>query len=315
MTQLQPRPFCGEQDHNKVMSFLNGRSHWRTLPDYWNTGKSPIGIYLTMYLGDHKNHLLWQDGNGAIQAYTYLSPDADTPIYFTPEARHWRIFVHPEWRNEALFTDLLEDAEARLNQRVSRETMTTVAYDSDDWLTAVLEKNGYKRDAACDVYMTRLLTNDIVVKPMPIGFSVRAFAGESEIESRAIVTNDAFGGFAESNEWAEINIRRMMRFCSGGQAVDLVAVDDQGVLAASAIVAIDPVTKLGEFDPVGTRPSYQRQGLASALLWHGLKMMRDMGMETAVIRTEIDNIPAQLTYEGVGFEIVDKLYNYIKEDK
>ena len=297
------------------MAFLNGRSHWQKLPDYWNVGKSPIGIYLTTYQGKHKNHQLWQDEQGEIQAYTYLSPDEKTPIYFTPEERHWRISLHPEWRDEALFTNLLQDAEAWLNMRASQKPMRTVAYETDGWLTAVLEQNGYVRGDAADVYMTRSLVDEISGKHVPAGFSVRSFAGESEIEQRAIVTNDAFGGFAESSEWAITHVRRMMRFCEEGQAVDLVAVDDQGTLAASAIVTVDPVTKLGEFDPVGTRQMYQRRGLASALLHEGLKMMRDMGMETAVIRTGIDNIPAQRAYEGVGFETVDKLYNYIKMDE
>jgi len=312
---LQPRPFCGEEDHDKVIAFLNGRSQWHQLPDYWNTGKSTIGIYLTMYLGKCENHQLWLDEQGEIQAYTYLSPDANTPIYYTPEVRHWRIALHPEWRDEVLYAELLLDAERRLDKRASQEPFQTVAYDSDGWLTAVLEQNGYVRDVAKDVYMTRLLAKEIPPMLMPPGFSVRAFAGDSEIESRAIVTNDAFGGFTESSEFATTNIRRMMRFCDDGQAVDLVAVDDQGILAASAIVDIDPITKVGEFDPVGTRHSYQRRGLATALLYEGLKMMRDMGMETAVIRTEIDNIPAQRAYEGVGFETVDKLYNYIKIDE
>jgi ribosomal protein S18 acetylase RimI-like enzyme len=312
MTDLQSRPFCGEDDHEKVIAFLNGRSYWQQLPDYWNTGKSPIGIYLTMYLGKQDNHQLWLDGNGDIQAYTYLSPDENTPIYFTPELRQWRIFLHPDRRDELLFTQLVADAEMRLHQRTSRQPIQTVAYDSDRWVTAVLEQNGYMRESASDVYMTRSLAEEIAVKSIPSGFSVRAFAGESEIEQRAIVTNDAFGGFAESSEWAVTNTRRMMRFCRKKQVVDLVAVDDQGILASSAVVAIDPVTKLGEFDPVGTRHSYQRRGLASVLLWHGLKMMRDLSMETAVVRTGIDNIPAQRTYEGVGFQIVDTIYNYVK---
>lgn len=148
---LQSRPFCGDDDHDKVIAFLNGRSRWQQVPDYWNTGKSPIGIYLTMYLGKRKNHQLWLDEQGGIQAYTYLSPDANTPIYYTPEVRQWRIVLHPEWRDDVLFAELLQDAERRLDKRSSQEPFQTVAYDSDGWLTAVLEQNGYVRDVAKDV--------------------------------------------------------------------------------------------------------------------------------------------------------------------
>ena len=63
---------------------------------------------------------------------------------------------------------------------------------------------------------------------------------------------------------------------------------------------------------MGTHRSFWRKGLAKALLLTGLHWMRGTGMETAVIRTEVDNIPAQKAYESIGFQTVDKLYRYAK---
>jgi ribosomal protein S18 acetylase RimI-like enzyme len=71
----------------------------------------------------------------------------------------------------------------------------------------------------------------------------------------------------------------------------------------------DPVTRLGEFDPVGTHRLYQRRGLAKALLLTGLHWLRGAGMQTAVIRTEVDNLPAQRAYQAIGFRIIDRLFH------
>lgn len=104
----------------------------------------------------------------------------------------------------------------------------------------------------------------------------------------------------------------MMRFCQADNAIDFVVTTSDGRLVSSGIGSVDPVTKLGEFDPVGTHQAFWRKGLAKALLLTGLHWMRGAGMETAVIRTEVDNIPAQKAYQSIGFQTVDKLYRYTK---
>ena len=43
--------------------------------------------------------------------------------------------------------------------------------------------------------------------------------------------------------------------------------------------------------------------------------MKGAGMQTAVIRTEVDNIPAQRAYHSIGFQIVDRLFLYEKLSK
>jgi len=43
--------------------------------------------------------------------------------------------------------------------------------------------------------------------------------------------------------------------------------------------------------------------------------MKGAGMQTTVIRTEVDNIPAQRAYHSVGFQIEDRLFVYEKLPK
>lgn len=315
---LTPRPFRGIDDHENVMHFLGGRhsrSAWIPPVPYWTTGKSRIGIYLTMFEGNRNNHQLWQDDNGRVHAYTSLSPDENTPITFMPEKRDWRGFIHPDYWSEERMRELMAAAEIRLKQRASQEPITTAAYESDVANTAVLEANGYVKQEALDVYMTRPLDQPIPTPTVPAGFVIRQFAGETEIESRAIVTNSAFGGFAEVSEWSLHNLQNMMRFCQTDGAVDFVAVTTDGQIVSSAIAFCDPSTQLGEFDPVGTHRDFWRQGLAKALLLTGLHWLKAKGMATAVVRTSINNQPAKKAYESIGFQTVDTLYRYQKRNE
>ena len=59
----------------------------------------------------------------------------------------------------------------------------------------------------------------------------------------------------------------------------------------------------------------QRRGLAKAVLTRGLELMKEAGMQRAVVRTGSDNAAAIAAYTSVGFEITDHLLNYRKERK
>jgi ribosomal protein S18 acetylase RimI-like enzyme len=314
MMNLRPRPVELDRDTALLSEFLTGRQPWTPLPPYWNTGKTRMNLYLTMYEGMNSNHLLWEDEAGVVQGYTYLSPDEETPIYSTPELREWRVLVHPDLRSKELVGRLITDAETRLNTRASNHPLTTVAYDSDQDLIDSLGEHGYVRQRELEVYMLRDLSAPIAAPVVPDGFVVRPFAGVHEIRTRASVTNSAFGGFEGPNDWALSDVGYMILFCAAIKAIDFVVATTAGVVASSAIAFYDPVTKLGEFDAVGTHRSYQRRGLAKALLLTGLHWLKGAGMETAVIRTDVDNAAALRAYESIGFETVDKLWLYEKQD-
>lgn len=77
-----------------------------------------------------------------------------------------------------------------------------------------------------------------------------------------------------------------------------------GTLAATAIMWLDPVSRTAEFEPVGTHRSYRRQGLGTALLWHGMHRARDAGAEMMLVacRGAPTHPAARELYYGVGFQ-------------
>jgi GNAT superfamily N-acetyltransferase len=199
-----------------------------------------------------------------------------------------------------------------MNTRPSTHPLQTVAYESDLEMQERLAEHGYSKTKVGEVYMTRSLSEPIASPVVADGFVIRPFAGMPERETRAIVPNSAFGGFEGPSEWALNDIGYMFDFCYAINAIDIVAATTDGRIVSSAVVFYDPVTKLGEFDPVATHQQFQQQGLAKAAMLTGLHWLKGAGMETAVIRTTHDNVAAIATYQSIGYKIVDRLWHYEK---
>jgi ribosomal protein S18 acetylase RimI-like enzyme len=76
-----------------------------------------------------------------------------------------------------------------------------------------------------------------------------------------------------------------------------------GTMASSAIMWLDEVNKTAEFEPVGTHPHYRRQGLARAMMLHGMQLARAAGAThmTVVCRGAPGHPSARGLYYGLGF--------------
>jgi ribosomal protein S18 acetylase RimI-like enzyme len=82
---------------------------------------------------------------------------------------------------------------------------------------------------------------------------------------------------------------------------DLVAWTDDGRAAACTIAWPDPVSRVGNFEPVATHPDLVRRGYATAAMREGLRRLRDAGMRRAVVYTPIDNQRGAELYRSIGF--------------
>ncbi len=87
---------------------------------------------------------------------------------------------------------------------------------------------------------------------------------------------------------------------------DLIAVAPDGTIASFMIWWADSRSGVGQIEPFGTHPAYQRQGVGRALMYHGLREMRAAGMRLTRVCTE-DDRPATGFYEACGFADVGRL--------
>ena len=95
--------------------------------------------------------------------------------------------------------------------------------------------------------------------------------------------------------------------------LDLVAVTPEGEFASYCICWLDPQNKVGEFEPVGTRAAYRRMGIGKAVMYEGMRRLKALGAETAIVISSGSNAASRRLYESVGFEIIDSEYLYGKK--
>jgi GNAT superfamily N-acetyltransferase len=153
----------------------------------------------------------------------------------------------------------------------------------------------------------RSLEGDIPAPVVPDGWDVRGLRDE-DIDSRATAQYEAFapGSKTTPETW-----RHLMAHAPGyDRELDNVVVDPDGTVATGALTWVDPDNCVGLFEPVGTRPAFQRRGCGRAALLRGLRVLRDRGMSSAIVSTNATNGGAMALYRSVGFEERNQLCTY-----
>jgi len=225
------------------------------------------------------------------------------------------VYVQPELRGSPLAQDMNLWAEEQAVQ-IARELGKTTTYvlwilQDDAVLDNHFRQRGYRlaRGLVC---LTRNLEKLIPPAQVTGEFLVRECKGEPEVASLARAQYGAFTSAAPFERYLE-RFRIFMRSPVYDPNLDIVAVAPDGQIRAFCIVWMDPVNKVGLFEPVGTHPDFQRKGLGKAVMLEGFRRLRAGGMRQAIVSTFEDNLAAIKLYESVGFQIVNHLGTYEKD--
>ncbi len=230
---------------------------------------------------------VWEDG-GAIVGFGFLHSDRGYCWQVTPERRGSGLEVEiMAWCHEGTLTWRRENG---------LEPRCSVDVDGDDAARiAILESMGYQRTDVGPVAFEWDL-DDIAEPVLPEGFEVRGLRPE-DVDSRATCGAEAFASRTTPQSW-----RALMAGAPGYAAeLDTVVVAPDRTVAAAALAWLDRTNRIGLFEPVATRPSFQGRGCGKAALLRGLHAMRDHGMTRAFVSTTADNVSAQALYRSVGF--------------
>jgi ribosomal protein S18 acetylase RimI-like enzyme len=203
----------------------------------------------------------------------------------------------------------------RSQQKGETQTLDASALESDLPRLAFLERHGFERLSGDSILMARPLDQPIPDSALPPGFSIRPMGGEAEVEAYVTLHRAAFG-----TENMTVAYRRtIMSAPNYIPELDLVAVAPNGELAAFCVCQIFPDDapraggqKEGWTDPVATHPSYQRLGLAKALMLHGMRLLKARGIDTAILGTNGENLAMQRTAESIGFRVASNTLWYCK---
>lgn len=263
----------------------------------------PLGGIEWMLFGPHgfrPNDIvrLWEDERGDVAGWVILSsadafeyrvaPDhTGTPLEET--IVRWGVEGIRAWRT----ANSLDDR------------CVVECWAGDDPRAAILSRLGFIAGAVIGVVLTRPLDDAIAAPNVPDGWRIDGLHAAELIDSRAQTQFEAFspGSHTTPTTW-----RYLMNNAPGYEPdLDNIAISPAGEVCAAALIWLDEESRIGEFEPVGTRPQHQRKGLGKAILLRGVAKMRERGMRTAIVGTNAKNAAAIALYESVGFTIVNQV--------
>ena len=304
----EPRPYQDERDLEGMLRLLVAGRKADNGTYYIHAGDLKWWLYYPPLEGDYWDHIyLWDDSAqpGRLLGWALISP-----VF-----AGFDVFIQPELRGSLPAQEMFLWSEEKALQVTRRQGKTTIyvlwVLHDDDFLDKHFRQRGYRLGRGY-VHLTRNLDEMIPSVLDKGGFLVRECMGEPEVAARAKAQYGAFGSKAPFERYLE-RFRNFMRSPVYDHNLDIVAIASDGQVGAFCIVWMDPVNKVGLFEPVGTDPDFQRQGFGKAVMLEGLHRLRGGGMKQAIVSTFEDNPAAIKLYESVGFLMVNHLGTYEKD--
>lgn len=143
---------------------------------------------------------------------------------------------------------------------------------------------------------------------VPSGAVVRAVDFDREMEDRVAIHREVWhpSRFTAKSYAA---VRAAPGFMP---ELDLVAVAPDGSIAAYCICWYDPVNRIGEFEPVGARERFRRQGYGLAIMHEGLRRLQAIGATDAIVLSSATNSASHGLYSQSGFTVEGQYHSYAR---
>jgi len=286
--------------------------------------RDPLGNYLHIgdlqwwcrdgLLDDQQNWHFWYHSQGEAVALGIIDRNQIVCL------------LHPDFRTHERYLQVRQWGLQRIKERAHQQSekqyqVEEEAPDDDPEAQRFLEQEAYERQETYFHCYQQPLSEPVPAAVLPAGFTLRPIAAEAEAEMRAALQRDAF--FPRGSKTDEEGTARqlaVMKMPYYDAQLDLMIIAPDGTPAAGCICWVDPVNRVGLFEPVGTRPQFRRQGLATALMLGGLQRLRERGMQTALVlgahpgqeEKNTTFTSSRFVYEATGFRLLRRIYTYNK---
>jgi mycothiol synthase len=238
---------------------------------------------------------MWETGEGRLTAV--LNPDGAGEAFLQ---------VHPAFHTPELDVEMLSAAETQfaVTQADGRQRLVVWAHGTDLVRQDLLKRRGYTKEKYPEYQRRRDMSQPIPDTSIPEGYTLRTLGATEEHPARSWVSWKAFHPDEPDENYQGwgwyANVQRAPLY---RRDLDLVAVAPNGEHAAFCTLWFDDVTRTAAFEPVGTHPAHQRQGVGKALMADGLRRVRDLGATLCTVGSYSE--AAGALYASLGFTKYD----------
>ena len=225
---------------------------------------------------------------------------------FAFDNHHWR--KNPEPYALILDPDHAQLAKVLFDWAESSGMVEVEILQGNRFLNDLIQSHGYIRSNDFMIVREKVLT-DTPCEPvsLPQGYSIRTLH-QSEWDSYFEAVHAVFHRMDTPEAFGSIQ-----QAPSNGHELHLNVVNDQNQIAAFCSVWLDRENKIAEFEPVGTVPQFQKQGLAAALLACACNCLRAMNCPRVKVESWNKSVGANKLYSACGLVEYDRLYSWKKE--
>lgn len=233
-------------------------------------------------------------------------------------------YVHPDWMRRGIGTRLLHRLEAR-GRELAAAHDTSLPRIHGSWADehreakrALLEREGYAV-ARAFYDMRRELAQPIVEAPFPDGIEVRPMSRDRDVlrrlwEADVEAFGDHWGGFPATEAAFEMWMAdedfdpSLFVVAWGGDEIAGASVN-----AISRKENAEYRRRHGWLESVFVRRPWRRRGLGAALVARAMTVLRDAGMEQAMLGVDATNPTGAVgVYERAGFVVAKRSWAYRK---
>ena len=229
---------------------------------------------------------LWQDEQDRLLGFALAYPAFGG----------FELQVHPAARQLELEREMFNWVQSQITHLNNDcATLYTLVNQYDTLRVDLLEAENFQ-PVGDWLYMQRSLATPLPLPQVPPAFSVSDMTAV-DFASRATALADAFDAPPRPQLY-----QQFMNAPGYDPTLDIVTIDLGGQVASFAMCWVDALSKDGQFEPVGTRPQFHRQGLSKATLLEGMRRMRERGMQNVIVIVEAAEEPACHLYKSLGLE-------------
>ena len=225
------------------------------------------------------------------------------------------VFVQPELCDSTWATDVNIWMEAKSAEMARKQGHTHLlrmnVAETDKHLREHLRGRGFQHIPEDMLAMRLSLEHELPQPILPHGYVLRPVE-EINAVSRAAAQHAAFQSVKPLQDYFQI-YSHFMASQGYPKGCDFAVIAPDGCVAAFCIVWPDPVSGIGQIEPVGTHPDFQRKGLGRAVMLAGMHHLQSLEMRSVRICVLTDNPAAFKVYESLGFRTANKLLLHQKE--